>query len=189
MKATRARQRGFTFLFWLFALWPILGFAALAIDIKSYLIASAEVRNAADAGALAGAAIVIEYSQVNVGGFLINQALARDPAEIKQAARAAAAANLTHEARIDEPVVGPCPYENCLVNPQDPDEPYAVRVRVERTEPVPVYFLPVFERLVGEISKPLLSAESVACRCGEPFEELNNPQIENPAKLVGLPLP
>jgi Flp pilus assembly protein TadG len=40
----------------MFAFLPLIGFATLAVDVNNMLLASAELQNAADAGALAGAA-------------------------------------------------------------------------------------------------------------------------------------
>ncbi|SDX51442.1 TadG family pilus assembly protein [Thiocapsa roseopersicina] len=51
----RIRQRGATFVFWLFGLIGLLGVGALALDGNNIFVGAAELQNAADAGALAGA--------------------------------------------------------------------------------------------------------------------------------------
>jgi hypothetical protein len=51
----RGDQRGASFVIFAIALLALLGFAALAIDVSNLVVARQELRNAADAGALAGA--------------------------------------------------------------------------------------------------------------------------------------
>ncbi|CRI64979.1 conserved exported hypothetical protein [Thiocapsa sp. KS1] len=51
----RIRQRGATFVFWLFGLIGLLGVGALALDGNNIFVGASELQNAADAGALAGA--------------------------------------------------------------------------------------------------------------------------------------
>ncbi len=55
MSPSPHHQRGVSFVLWLIALFPLLGFATLAIDVNNIFLVRAQVQNAADAGALAGA--------------------------------------------------------------------------------------------------------------------------------------
>lgn len=56
MSSSPHHQRGVSFVLWLIALFPLLGFATLALDVNNIFLVRAQVQNAADAGALAGAA-------------------------------------------------------------------------------------------------------------------------------------
>ena len=56
MANNRHQQKGVSFVLWLIALFPLFGFATLAIDVNNMFFIAAELQNAADAGALAGAA-------------------------------------------------------------------------------------------------------------------------------------
>lgn len=63
------RQRGLSMVLMAVSLLMLLGFAALAVDGSNILVAKNELHNAADAGALAGAAVLYtaDGSSVNVG--------------------------------------------------------------------------------------------------------------------------
>ena len=54
MSPSPHHQRGVSFVLWLIALFPLLGFATLAVDVNNIFLVRAQVQNAADAGALAG---------------------------------------------------------------------------------------------------------------------------------------
>ena len=61
MDALRSkRQRGATMVHWLFAIVPLMGFGALAIDMNNVYNSVGELQNAADAGALEGARLLYQ---------------------------------------------------------------------------------------------------------------------------------
>jgi hypothetical protein len=91
MAKSLSRQQGASFVLWLVALVPLLGFAALALDVNNVLGSVAELSNAADAGALAGA--VKLYN--NEDGSVVEWAGATD------AARAAALANVARGTAVE----------------------------------------------------------------------------------------
>ena len=54
MHGSHNRQRGASTVLWILSLVPLLGLAALAVDVNNLFVASSELQNAADAGALEG---------------------------------------------------------------------------------------------------------------------------------------
>ncbi|MBK1719252.1 pilus assembly protein TadG-related protein [Thiocystis violacea] len=54
MKTSMSHQKGASTVLWALSLVPLLGLAALAVDVNNLFVAAAELQNAADAGALEG---------------------------------------------------------------------------------------------------------------------------------------
>ncbi len=62
------RQQGASVVHWLIAMFALLGFAVLAIDLNNLYLAKSELQNAADAGALEGARLLYnDDATINIG--------------------------------------------------------------------------------------------------------------------------
>lgn len=95
-------QRGAVAVLVVVALLPLLGFAALAVDVGNLGVARTELQNAADAGALAGARCL--YNQRDdhrPEGCTNSGALGTVNTHANQVARAAAQANLSQKTPVD----------------------------------------------------------------------------------------
>lgn len=74
MSPSPHQQRGVSFVLWLIALFPLLGFATLAIDVNNIFLVRAQVQNAADAGALAGVVKLPDVTAARTAALAVAQA-------------------------------------------------------------------------------------------------------------------
>lgn len=72
----KSNQNGASMILWTVALIPMLGLAALAVDVNNMFLASSELQNAADAGALEGA-----RNLYNSNGTIIQKSIAESSAK------------------------------------------------------------------------------------------------------------